>query len=422
MKIVRPICCGLDIHKNLIVATIASTDSNNITTYIQQDFSTFNWDLFRLRDWLIEHNCFDVCMESTGKYWIPVFNILEQDINVYLTHPKYVKAIKGKKTDKKDSKWISDVFKHDLLRFSFIPPKPIRELREISRYRMKLVYIRSSERNRYQNSMTVSNISLASVFSDPLGKSCKAVMREVLNGTIIDDDSLLKILHGSVSKKSQLIKDAIKDSYIEADQRFKLQLCMEHMNHLDNYIESCEVEMVKRCASFFDIVLHISTLPGISLTSAMIILSEIGTDMTVWENDKELISWAGLCPENNESAHKKKSVRVSKAGQYLKPILVQCALAAIKSTKEPYFKVKYHRIKKRRGHKKAIIATARKLLISIYHMILTGEIFNPSDYESFQKPESKSKQNDTANITTQQALEHLKSIGVDISNIEIPEP
>ena len=166
MRIVRPICCGDDIHKNLIVATIAATNQDGITEYIQSSFSSQNFDLIRLKAWLIEHHCFEIAMESTGKYWIPVFNVLEDEIKVFVVHPKYTKAIKGKKTDKKDSKWIADFFKHNLLKFSFIPPKEIRELRELSRYRIKLIAMRSSERNRYQNSMTISNIGLASILSD----------------------------------------------------------------------------------------------------------------------------------------------------------------------------------------------------------------------------------------------------------------
>ena len=166
MRIVRPICCGADIHKDLIVATIAATNQDGITEYIQSSFSSQNFDLVRLKAWLIEHHCFEIAMESTGKYWIPVFNVLEGEIKVFVVHPKYTKAIKGKKTDKKDSKWIADLFKHDLLKFSFIPPKEIRELRELSRYRIKLIAMRSSERNRYQNSMTISNIGLASILSD----------------------------------------------------------------------------------------------------------------------------------------------------------------------------------------------------------------------------------------------------------------
>lgn len=171
MRIVRPICCGADVHKDLIVATIATTNQDGITEYIQSSFSSQNYDLLRLKSWLKQNHCFEFAMESTGKYWIPVFNVLEDEIKVFVVHPKYTKAVKGKKTDKKDSKWIADLFKHDLLKFSFIPPKPIRELRELSRCRIKLIAMRSSERNRYQSSMTMSNIGLASILSDPFGKS-----------------------------------------------------------------------------------------------------------------------------------------------------------------------------------------------------------------------------------------------------------
>ena len=158
MKIVRNICCGADVHKDIIVATIATTNQDGITEYLQESFSSQNYDLYRLKSWLKENNCLEIAMESTGKYWIPIFNVLEDEIKTYVVHPKYTKAIKGKKTDKKDSKWIANLFKHDLLRFSFIPPKEIRELRELSRYRIKLIGMRSSERLRYQNCMTVSNI------------------------------------------------------------------------------------------------------------------------------------------------------------------------------------------------------------------------------------------------------------------------
>lgn len=404
----------MDIHKNSIVATIATTDDANVTTYIQKQFSTINYDLLNLKNWLIENSCFDVCMESTGKYWIPVFNVLESDLHVFLTHPKYVKAIRGKKTDKKDSKWIADIFKHDLLKFSFIPPKPIRELREVSRYRIKLVNMRASECNRYQNCLTVSNVALGSVFSDTLGKSCQAVMHEVLTSNLITEENIKKIIHGSTSKKIPQIMDAIEHSNIESDQHFKIDHAMKHIGNLDAYIEDCEIEMIKRCSSFITTVKHITSLPGISLISSMIIFSEIGIDMSQWESAKELVSWAGLSPANNESANKKKSVRISKAGQYLKPILVQCALAAIRSKSEPYFRFKYNRIKKRRGHKKAIIAIARMLLISIYHMTLTGEIFHPSDYETFNKPDSK-----PSNISVTQALEVLKAKGIDISHLDL---
>ena len=248
MKIVRKICCGMDIHKNLIVAAIAASGDNNVTTYIQKQFSTFNSDLLNLLNWLKSNNCFDVCMESTSKYWIPVFNILESELNIFLTHPKYVKVIRSKKTDKKDSKWIANIFKQDLLKYSFIPPKNIRELRKISHYRIKLVNKRSSERNRYQNCMTVSNIALASVSTDHLGKNCKAAMDEILKSDIITEDNLKKILKGSVTKKSDQIFQAIQNSHIESDQRFKINCTIKHMNNLDEYIQNWLVFETTSCS------------------------------------------------------------------------------------------------------------------------------------------------------------------------------
>ena len=412
MKIVRSICCGMDVHKNTIVATIGITNKKTrITDYIQETFSTLNPDLFSLKLWLIDHNCFDVCMESTGKYWIPVFNILEDNINVYLTHPKYVKAIKGKKTDKKDSKWICNLFKHDLIKFSFIPPKEIRALREISRYRYKLVGMRSSERNRYQNCMTVSNVGIGSIFSDPFGKSAQAVMKEVLESDIIDDEKILKCIHGSCKNKDKVL-DAIKNSHIETDQRFKINESMTHMEELQVHINNCEIEMIKRASPMFDQFMHITEIPGIGTLAAVLIISEIGIDMTQFESDKQLVSWSGFAPENNESANKKKSVHISKAGQYLKPLLVQCALGAIKN-KNSYFGIKYTRIKKRRGHKRAIIAIARMILVSIYHMLLTGEAFNPSDYESFKNPKPANQ----TKLTEETAIEFLKKSGYDVSKL-----
>ena len=412
MKIVRPICCGMDVHKDSIVATIGITDKkNHITEYIQETFSTLNPDLLRLKLWLIDHKCFDACMESTGKYWIPVFNILEDEINIYLTHPKYVKAIKGKKTDKKDSKWICDLFKHDLIKFSFIPPKSIRSLREISRYRYKLVGMRSSERNRYQNCMTVSNIGIGSVFSDPFGKSAQAVIKEILESDVIKDENILKCIHGTCKNRDKIL-DSIKHSNIESDQRFKMNESMNHMEELQAHINNCEVEMIKRASPMFDQFMHITQIPGISTLSAILIISEIGTDMTQFESDKQLVSWAGLAPANNESANKKKSVRISKSGQYLKPLLVQCALGAIKD-KGSYFGTKYSRIKKRRGHKKAIIAIARMMLVSIYHMILTGESFNLSDYESFKNPKPIVQ----SKFIEELAIEFLKKSGYDVSHL-----
>jgi transposase len=418
MKVIYPICCGVDVHKTMIVATIAATDKNGVTHYLAETFSTINADLFRFRDWLTSHGCFDVCMESTGKYWIPVFNILEKaGIRVLLTHPMYVRAIKGKKTDKKDSKWIADLFKHDLVRSSFIPPEEIRALRELARYRYKLVCMRSSEKNRFQDCMTVSNIGLASVLSDPFGKTAQDVMKQVLSSSVFDAADYDKLIHKSAKKKTEQILASIRDCEIKSEQRFKMSEVKKHIGFLEQSIIKTEVELFTRIQPFMPIVNHLAEqIPGISQLSAALIISEIGVDMSVFPSAKHLVSWAGLAPTNNQSAGKKKSVRISKAGQFLKPLLVQCVLAAVKDKDQPYFAVKFQKIKKRRGHKKAVIAVARMMLTCIFHLIQTGETFSPSDLQETINPNAVKK----VVLTDQSAIAFLVAQGYDVSSLVKP--
>ena len=414
MKLKYSICCGLDVHKNVIVATIVKTNSSGISEYIQKSFSTINSDIQKFHDWLIENNCYYVCMESTGKYWIPIFNYLEKDINVCLTHPKYVKAIKGKKTDKKDSKWIADLYKFDLVRCSFIPPKDFRQLREIARYRFKLVCMKSSEKNRIQNCMTVSNIGIASILSDPFSKTATQIISYLLENTseTIDDKAVRKLIKKRATAKSDEIIDAIKGYNIETDQAKKLELARAHLDYLDNMVTQTEVELYVRIQPYYEYVALVSTVVGITELSATIILAEIGVNMDVFEDAKHLCSWCGLSPANNESANKKKSVRIAKAGAYLKPLMVQCALAAIKSKKEPYFSIKYNQIRKRRGHKKAIIAIARMMMVCIYHIVSEKKPFNPSDYVELMNPKPIQ---DKVILNDESVFAYLESQGYDTS-------
>ena len=413
MKIVHPICCGVDVHKNSLVATIATTGKNNVTTYLQKTFSTLNPDLYAFLDWLLENNCYHVCMESTGKYWIPIFNILETRVKVILTHPKYVRAIKGQKTDKKDSKWIADLFKHDMVRSSFIPPADIRACRELSRYRFKLVCVKASEKNRYQNCMTVSNIGLANVLSDAFGRTAQDIMAHVLTSNIVDEEFCKGLVQKAAKKKMDKIIDSIRGCNVPTDQKFKMNEAKAHMNYLDEAIARTEVELFIRMQPYLRLIDLVVILPGIRELSAALILSEIGTDMDIFDDSGHLCSWAGLTPANNESAGKKKSTRVSRAGVFLKPLLVQCALAAIKDRSEPYFALKYQKIKKRRGHKKAIIAIARMILACIYHMLKNGEYFNPSDYEELKNPAPK-----VYRLTDMIAIDFLKEQGYDVSVLQ----
>jgi transposase len=411
MKIVHRICCGLDVHKSVIVATIAMTDENNITTYGQKSFKTLNPDLYAMRDWLLENECPDVCMKSTGKYWMPPFNVLESSgIDVVLTHPKYVRAIKGKKTDKKDSKWIADLFKHDLVKSSFLSPRDIRECRELSRCRFKLCCMRSSEKNRYQNCMTVSNIGLASVLFDPFDKTCQDIMAHILKSDVPDEGTCAGLIQKTAKKNTVRILDAARGCEVRSDQRFKMSEANAHIAYLDGMISRTEVELYVRMRPYLPLLDMMCSLPGIKELSAALVLSEIGTDMSVFKSGEHLASWTGLVPAQDESAGKKKSTRIRRVGQFLKPLLVQCALAAAKSKDEPYFAVKYQRIKKRRGHKKAIVAIARMMLCCIYPMLSRGEYFSLCDLEDARNPLSK-----RFRLTKSNAIEFLKEQGYDVS-------
>ena len=383
-KIVYPICCGIDVHKSFVVACIATTDQSLVTTYSKtKRFSTFTNDLRRLAGWLSENNCRDVCMESTGKYWVPVWNILEPTCNLVLAHPKYTKAIKGKKTDKRDAKWIADVFKHDMVNGSFIPPADIRQLRDLVRYHFKLTSCTTSEKNRAQNCLTVSNIKLDDVFSDVFGKSASEITTRLL------EDNQPFDVTPYVSKKCKTPLPEIQaavDGMLCVQQAEKLRIIRSHMDSLALCKANLESEILAVAEKFLPQINLVSTVPGIGDFSAVAIIGEISTDMSVFPTSRHLCSWAGLAPLNDNSAGKKKTTRISRAGAYIKPLLVQCALAAIASKKHPEVRNRYNAIKKRRGHKKAIIAIARMLLTAIFNILKKNEPYNAELYRQSDKP------------------------------------
>jgi len=379
LKIVHPVCCGMDVHKKFVIAAIAFTDFKNVTTYKKKRFATFNSDLKSLEKWLLDNNCTEVCMESTGKYWIPIFNVLEKSCHVVVANPKYVRAVKGQKTDTKDATWIADLYKFGIVPSSYIPCAQIRMLRELFRYRQKLIGHRSSEKNRLQNSLTVSNIALASVVSDTFGKSSSALIEYILTCDTFDPEHAKTLLQRKLKDKADDVIASIIGYELRDDQSVKMKVCRKHFDYINECISILDEKLSDLSKPYHEFIKFASTIPGVTEKSASYIIAEIGTDMTIFKSSKHLCSWAGLTPENNESAGKKKSVRVSRAGVYLKPLLVQCANAAIKDKKNPYFKFKYDRIKKRRGHKRAIIAIARMMLTCIYHMFLKKEAFNPTE-------------------------------------------
>lgn len=385
LKIVHQICCGLDVHKSFVFACVATTNEKGVTTYQSKRFSTFTRGLRELSDWLLRLNCKDVCMESTGKYWIPVWNILEPTCKLVIVHPKYVKAIRGKKTDKKDAKWIADLFKHDLVAGSFIPPSDIRQLRDLTRYYRKLVGFNTGEKNRAQNCLTVSNVKLDDVFSNVFGKSATAITSRLIEhpGESFD---VTPYVDGRCKTPITEIQDAI-DGSICPEQAGKLQIIRRHMGNLDDCraeLESLVLGIAKKYLPQINLVL---TVPGISDPFiAISLIAEIGVDMSVFPTAKHLCSWAGLVPQNAESAGKKKTTRITHAGTYIKPLLVQFAVTLTKSEKHPEIRNRYLALRKRRGHKKAVIAISRMLLTAIYHILKKNEPYNPEFYRSADRP------------------------------------
>ncbi|MFD1417139.1 IS110 family RNA-guided transposase [Oceanobacillus jeddahense] len=407
LKIVYPICCGIDVHKTFVVAVIAST-TKGVTSYKRRRFSTYTKGLRELSEWLCENVCKDICMESTGKYWIPVFNILEDSCNITLAHPKYVKAIRGKKTDKKDAKWIADLFKHDLVAGSFMPPLRIRQLRDLMRYRTKLTNFSSSEKNRLQNSLTVSNIQLASTVSDTFGKGSMNIIQKLLEDPTNTDFDLEPLVYGAMKHKVEELKLAV-DGFITPEQAGKISVIIQHYEDIQERKNELEKFILILAEPYTEEINLLLTVPSIkSIFTAIAIISEIGVHMDVFPTAKHLCSWGGLTPTDNESAGKKKSVRISRAGVYLKPLLVQCATGVVKSDKHPEIRNRYLRIKKRRGHKRAIIAIARMLLTAIYHILKKKEPYNPELYQKADVlPVSRE-------ITVEQAILLAKSQGFHI--------
>ena len=387
-KIIKNNCCGLDVHKTWIFACIGITDSNNRTEYKQARFSSFTKGLNQLCDWLAKYNCKDVCMESTGKYWIPVFNILEHhNLWVTLSHPKYTKPMIGNKTDRKDAKWICDLYMCGMVKPSFIPTADIRELRDLVRYRYKLTCMITGEKNRAQNCLTVSNLKLDEVFSDVFGKSSRSITEQILQhpGEAFD---VAHFVHGRCKTPIEEIQAAV-DGAISKEQ--------EILRLSDKYETALNL---------------IRTVPGFDKNplTAIQVLSEIGGDMSVFPTAKHLVSWAGCCPRNDQSNQKIKSTRISRAGSYFKPILVQVANALIKSKKHPEFTTRYKRIKARRGHKKAIIAICRMILTAIWHILSDLEPYTPEGFlESRPVKEEKV-------LSTSQALNLLKQRGYIIKD------
>lgn len=407
--IIRSKCAGLDVHKTWIYVCIGTTDAMGITSYKENRFSSFTSGLKMLSKFLADNKCQEVCMESSGKYWIPVFNVLEKTCLVTLAHPKYTKPQKGNKTDRKDAKWICNLFMHDMIRPSFIPPPAIRELRDLMRYRGKLINMKTGEKNRALNCLTVSNLKLDDVFSDVFGKSSRSITEYILQhpGETFD---VTPFIDKRCKHSAEEIQAAV-DGAISKEQAVKLRQCLDHINEINKHLKEIEDQITKLVKPFSMPLQLLRTVPGFNHDpmTAIGVLSEIGADMSVFPTAKNLSSWAGCCPRNDKSAKTVKGTRISQAGTYLKPLLVQVANALLRSKDHPEFRERYRRIKARRGHKKAIIAVCRMLLTAIWNILSKLEPYSDKGFLADSRPVDKNKI-----LTKAQALELLRLRGYTI--------
>jgi transposase len=369
MDVVHRCCCGVDVHKDTVTACVAWADPNGKKRHEQRQFSTVTRDLLALADWLRGCGVTHVAMESTGVYWKPVWHVLEGTFELLLVNAQHVKGIPGKKTDRRDSVWLAELLQHGLLTSSFVPPEPIRELRDLTRYRVTLCQECNRIANRIQKVLEDANVKLASVATDPLGASGRAMLKAMIAGEE-DPSKLADMARGLLRRKIPALQAAL-DGRVTAHHRFLLQELFDHLEFVEGKIARLETTIEDRLRPFEDAVRRLCTIPGVDRVSAWGIISEIGVDMARFPDTRHLASWAGLCPGNWESAGKRTSGRIRKGSAWLRRHLCQCAWGV--STKQKnYLSALFRRLAARRGLKRATIAVAHALLGIAYHVLKHG--------------------------------------------------
>jgi len=400
MEVLYERCGALDVHKKLVVACVATPEGKETKT-----FGTMTNDLLELADYLVSKGCTHVAMESTGVYWKPIYNILEgTGIEVLVVNARDIKAVPGRKTDVKDAEWICDLLRHGLLRGSFIPDRPQRELRELVRYRKELVRERAREVNRLQKVLEGANIKLGDVATDVMGKSGQAMIEALVVGET-DPELLASLAKGRLKKKSEQLASALR-GLIGPHQRMILGAQLEHIRFLDKQIERLNREVEERMRPFDQAVEAIDEIPGIGRRIAEEVLAETGTNMDQFPSAGHLASWAGLCPGNNESAGKRKSGRTRHGNPHLRQALVEAAQAAA-HTKDTYLSAQYHRIAARRGAKRAAVAVAHSMIVIIYHMLREGTAYQDLGSNHFDEL--------NRNATVRRAVKRLEALGYKVT-------
>ena len=371
MEVVHPCCAGLDVHKRVIVACRLTPGPRGHPVREVASFRTTTAGLLELSDWLAAVAVTVVAMESTGSFWKPVYNVLEGSFELVVVNAQHLKAVPGRKTDVRDAEWIADLLRHGLLRASFIPERPERELRELTRYRTSLLQQRSAEVNRIHKVLEGANIKLASVASNVVGTSGRAMLEGLIAGEA-DPEHLAAHARGRMREKHDSLVEALRGRF-GPHQAFLLEAMLRHLDTIDELIERTSAEVATRLAPLVAELGRLQTVPGIGLRTAETILAEVGSDMSRFPTSRHLASWAGLCPGNHESAGKSRSGRARKGSPWLRSMLVEAAKAASRSP--TYLGALYARLAARRGAKRATFALAHNLLVIAFHILSRGVEF-----------------------------------------------
>jgi len=391
MEIVYARCAGADVHKKTVVVCVVVPDERGGWRKETRTFSTMTADLLALSDWLQQCGCTHVAMESTGEYWKPVFNILEGNFEVLLVNAQHIKAVPGRKTDVGDAEWIADLLRHGLLRASFIPPLAQRELRDLTRFRSTFVRERATLANRVQKVLEDANLKLASVASDVMGVSGRAMLAALLEGQG-DPEQLANLARGRLREKRPDLIKALTGR-VKEHHRFVLTELLCQIDNLEEAVARFDEQIKTHCAPSEEAVTLLDTIPGVARATAEVIVAEIGTDMSRFPSADHLAAWAGVAPGNNESAGKRRSGKTRKGDRPLGVALNQAAHGAA-HTKNTYLAAQYRRLAKRRGKKKAIMAVAHSILVIAYHLIQRKEPYRElgGDYFDKRRPEAAAKQ------------------------------
>jgi transposase len=409
MEVLYPHCAGLDVHKDTVVACVRHIVNGMVRREVRT-FKTTTTELLALSDWLAAEKCTHIAMEATGVYWKPVWHILSDgNFSLVLANAAHVKNVPGRKTDVNDATWLADLLAHGLIRGSFVPDPQTQEMRNLLRTRKQLTRERSRHVQRLQKTLEDANIKLDSEISDIMGLSGRKMIEALIAGES-DPEQLARLAHRRIKAPPEALREALRGR-ITPHHRFLLRLHLQQIDAIDKVIADIDREVDAVVEPFRTTVLLLTTIPGVDELSACVILAEIGRDMSRFPTAGHLISWAGLCPKNDESAGKRRSTRMRKGAAWLKTTLVQCAAAATRK-KASYLQAQFHRLRSRRGAKKAIGALAASILTIVYHMLLGGELYRDLGPDHFDR---RAKATQTKRLVTR-----LQNLGYAVHITPLP--